>query len=370
MTVLTSTGRQPRTLESYLGMRASTCLPAEPPVRRVVELTQLVWAIELEGGEKVVAKYHADGAVTSDQPHDVLAVECRILELLAAQGCPVPRVLSVDAQTLFIFYEHGGDRTIDDLCQEPPIDGGEYRELGRELVAGFCRIDSVLNSHRDEIQHLVTPAARIRSLPATAARVKAGALEGLAKLLNLCGNEATALSLATCIREISHWLSGRAPTLGSTDYNARNVVVDSAGGELTFIEFARVGWDWPERRLVQYATSLGAGRPDGRFVSLVDPGIVEFYAQRQDDDVDGRAAALDGHHILFNLNAAAMLFRALAEPHMPGHCALLRAWHNPERRIAQLVEAIAAPLTANRLCAQFRNAFATTVRHSSMEIDT
>ena len=369
MTVLTSTGQQPQSLESYLGMRASAFLPGEPSVLGVVELTETVWVIELERGEKVVAKHHGDGTVTAGQPDDALAVERRVLDLLVAQGCSVPRVLDVDPQTLFVFYEYRGGRTVDDLCQQGPIRGDDECRLGRKLVDGFCQIESALATHRAELQHLVTPTARIDALPATAARAEAGALEGLAKLLNLCGNRATTPSLATCIREISRWLSGRALTLGSTDYNARNIVIDSAG-ELSFIEFARVGWDWPERRLVQYATSLGAGRPDGRFVSLVDPDIVEFYAQWQDDDVDGRAAALDCHHILFHLNAAAMLFRALAEPHIPGHCALLRAWHNPERRIAQLVEAIAAPLTANRLCAHFRNAFATTVRHSSMEIDT
>ena len=369
MTVPTSTQQPPQSLESYLRMRASACLPGEPSVLGVVELTETVWVIELESGEKVVAKYHGDGAVTARQADDVLAVERRVLDLLGAQGCSVPRVLGADPQTLFVFYEYKGDQTVDDLCQQAPPRTHSRCRLGRELVDRFCQIESALAAHREELQHLASPAARIEVLPATAARAEAGALKGLARFFGLCDNGATGAALASYVREISRQLSSREPTLGSTDYNARNIVADGEWGRpISFIEFSRIGWDWSERRLVQYATSLGAGRPDGRFVSLIQPDFVEYYAHCGGDP-ESRAAALDGHHILFHLNAAALLFRALDEPHLPPHRILLRAWRNPQRRIAQLVELIATPLTGDRLCAQFRDAFAATVRHSSMEID-
>ena len=50
------------------------------------------------------------------------------------------------------------------------------------------------------------------------------------------------------------------PDVGSLDYNARNVVLDEARGRVTLLDFAATGVDWPERRLVQYATATGGGR--------------------------------------------------------------------------------------------------------------
>ena len=50
---------------------------------------------------------------------------------------------------------------------------------------------------------------------------------------------------------------GGEPDVGSLDYNARNVVLDEAGGRVTLVDFAATGVDWPERRLVQYATATG-----------------------------------------------------------------------------------------------------------------
>ena len=368
MTVSSSTQQHPQSLQSYLRWRVPACLPGEPLVHRIVELTDVVWIIELEGDERVVAKHQVCGADTKDQPDDMLAVEPRILDLLVGEGCSVPRVLGVDPETFFIFYEYRGDRTVDDLCQQqaPRAVGGQ-RDLWRQLVTEFCQIESTLATHQRELEHMVTATARIEELSATAARVEAGALEGLAKMHSLCGTDAPAVALDS-VRELSRRLSARAPTLGSTDYNARNIVVDGGlegGALLTFIEFARIGWDWPERRLVQYATSLGAGRPDGRFISLIGPDTVNCYARWGGGDAEGRAAALDGHHILFHLNAAAMLFRALDAPHLPRHRALLDAWRNPEQRAAQIVEAICAPLTGDRLCSRFREMFASAMTHVS-----
>ena len=342
-------------------------------VHRIVELTDVVWIVELEGTARVVAKHQVCGADTKDQPDDMLAVEPRILDLLVGEGCSVPRVLGVDAETFFIFYEYRGDRTVDDLCQQQALRAvGGQRELGRQLVTEFCQIESTLAAHQRELEPMVTPTARIEELSATAARVEAGALEGLAKIHRLCGADAPAVAFDS-VRELSRWLSARAPTLGSTDYNARNIVVDGGlegGALLAFIEFARIGWDWPERRLVQYATSLGAGRPDGRFISLIGPDTVNCYAQwgGGGDEEDVEAAALDGHHILFHLNAAAMLLRALDTPQLPRHRALLDAWRNPEQRVAQIVEAICEPLTGDHLCSRFREMFASGVRHVSGEI--
>lgn len=369
MTVSSSTQQQPQSLQSYLRWRVPACLPGEPLVRRIVELTDVVWIVELEGNARVVAKHQVCGADTKDQPDDMLAVEPRILDLLAGQGCSVPRVLGVDPETCFIFYEYRGDRTVDDLCQQQALRAvGGQRNLGRQLVTEFCQIESTLATHQHELEHMVTPTARIEELSATAAQVEAGALEGLAEMHSLCGAGATAAALDS-VRELSRRLSARAPTIGTTDYNARNIVVDGGlegGARLTFIEFARIGWDWPERRLVQYATSLGAGRPEGCFISLIGPDTVNCYAQWGGGGDEGeRTAALDGHHILFHLNAAAMLSRALDAPHLPRHRALLAAWCNPEQRATQIIEAICEPLTGDRRCSQFREMFASAMTHVS-----
>ena len=73
-----------------------------------------------------------------------------------------------------------------------------------------------------------------------------------------------------------------APTaLGGLDNNARNVVI--ADENPTFIDFASIGWNWQEMRLVQLFNSIGAflstPSENANFVSLLDRELVNTYAE-------------------------------------------------------------------------------------------
>jgi hypothetical protein len=266
----------------------------------------------------------------------------------------VPCPLDVDTETRFVYFEYCGDRTLDDLAQESDVSG----HLSAQLVAGFCQIEQVLSEHRDRLlPHVSAAATPGHSIEATT-RARVEMRENLARILAHCSaSDAAGRVLASYLDDIWSDLSQREPSLASTDFNARNVVVDSDSETASFIEFAKIGWDWPERRLVQYTTSLGAGREDGQLVCPLTPELVEQYAQ----GVAGGALALDGHHILFHLQATAMLCRALERPMRPRHRALLHAWQRPRHRLQQHVNTLASSLTFGTPTADFRSLFSEVV---------
>ena len=307
------------------------------------------------GGERVVAKHQAfaDCAGPAD---DLLAVEEKVLELLAAANCPVPRVLGTDPDTRFIFFEHRGRSTIDDLCQTiPPASA----ELNRSVIDGFCEIESAFAARREELVPLTSPAGTRRQLTSRDRRSLLNAEEGVDNLARRLGATGAEIRhLIDLLRAITERLGSRLPTLGCMDYNARNIVVEENTHRACFIEFAKIGWDWPERRLVQYGTSLGAGYDEGQFVGLIKREVAGFYAARNPEDHCGRALALDGHHLHFNLNAFAMLAVALDDPDKPANRALLGVWRRPQRRLRQLTEAVARPLSDDPLCTGFRRSIA------------
>ena len=308
------------------------------------------------GGERVVAKHQVFEDMTGGPADDLLAVEERVLELLAAANCPVPRVLGTDPDTRFIFFEHRGRLTFDDLCQTIPSGSAE---LGRSIIAGFCEIESVFAARQKELVPVTSPAGTRRQLALRDERSLQGAEEGVGRFARGAGVSGEEIRhLTELLRAITARLGSRLPTLGCMDYNARNVVVDESTQQSCFIEFAKIGWDWPERRLVQYGTSLGAGRDEGEFVGLIKCPVVDYYAGKDSDDYCGRALALDGHHLHFNLNAFAMLATALDDPDKPANRALLGVWRPPRRRLRQLVEAVARPLSDDPMCTEFRRSIA------------
>ena len=351
-----------------LGPRTAPDLSLEDYLRRVVpdycqtgqrvidimELSAGVWAVELQDGSRIVAKHQAFGAFNPGRDStaapcadDLLVVEPKVLDILGEHHCPVPGVLAVDEETRFIFFEHRGEHTLDDVVQA----SGVSRDLSRKLVAGFCNIERVLAKHHRDLVPLASTAATGAHLPQAASRASAQSQEGLARILGLCATPGGAGdSLEPLLDGLCTMLSQREPTLASTDFNARNVVIDAVTDAVSFIEFAKIGWDWPERRLVQYATSLGAGRVDGSFICCLGPEALSHYARFSGDG----GGALDGHHILFHLQAAAVLCRALERPALPRHRALLQAWQRPRHRLRQLVDTLVQPLTVDTQATEFR----------------
>jgi hypothetical protein len=93
-------------------------------------------------------------------------------------------------------------------------------------------------------------------------------------------------------------------------------------------------------------------------VGLIAGDAARTYIARDSAGRCGRALALDGHHLHFNLNALAMLGGALDHPDKPTNRALLAAWRRPRQRMRQLVEAIARPFSDDPNCLEFRRSMA------------
>jgi hypothetical protein len=141
----------------------------------------------------------------------------------------------------------------------------------------------------------------------------------------------------------------RSPrSIGCLDYNARNAVAGPEG--IRFVDFSSVGWDWPERRFVQYVTGLGAHRRGGRPVSPLTPELAGRYAGFRHDldpaaDEASVTRAVDAHDLLFHLVMLDRIDRARRFPELPESELLSRAWDGLEARVAQARRHLGRPLS-------------------------
>lgn len=331
---MTSTGSADRdpALERHLARVATRILSGRSAVQSMAPVAPGVWRLQLDDGGMVIAKHHPFAWAAAGTPRDPVAVEEKVLGLLHRAGCPVPAFLGADPEAQVVFLEDLGRETLDDWLQENPrADRAPY---ARAALTGAIIIEKVLVTHTDELEEQVAIGAGRVDLEAAWQSAVTQARGGLALLLESAPKRRqTAEDLLAAVGDD---LIERAPTLGSVDYNARNVVLDRDRGALGFIEFSAIGWDWPERRLVQYTTGLGAHRPAGRLAPLLDRASAAGFGE-----ADADLRALDGHRAVFLLNAAGMLAQALTG--QGDRSALLAAWTDPNRRIRELLTELARP---------------------------
>ena len=319
-------------------------LPGRPAVRAIEPYNDEVWRVEAEGGHKVVVKQQLFGFLTRGKAFDLLRVECDVLGLLRGAGCPVPAVLGIDEEAQCIFLEWVGDRTLDAAIQ-----AGE-QAAARAAVAGLCAIERTLPAHAEKWVSRVAPGVGCDDLAVSWDGVLASAGVGLNRMMQRLGRSFDAAASEALLQQMHGWLAARPPALGSSDYNPHNAVVDSSGTGVHFLEFAKIGWDWTERRLVQYTTSVGSGRADGRMRTLADAESARHYAETF-ARADG-ARALDYHKLFFLLQGAAMLCAALDGGPQAG--ALLSRWQHPQYRLRQFAAMLADDLSDDPLAAEFR----------------
>jgi hypothetical protein len=261
-------------------------LPGTPTVRRITGLADDVWLVDLADGGRLVAKHQFYGIYTRDEPHDLLRVEFDALRHLRQHGGAVPVAFGIDPEMQIILLEYAGRLTLAE--QIPSVDPSTRRRLGARVLAGLFRIESLLAAPELEWGARVIPGADPGDLMTRWAEIGEIAVDGLSRLWRARRRDEMTAGLATQLKHLCRRLGERPPSLGATDYQPANIVVDEPCERITFLELAKVGWDWTERRAVQYTTSV-----DGSGTSLLDSGGVAASPLASD--------AVDGHHILFLL---------------------------------------------------------------------
>lgn len=315
-----------------------------PPIRAIAPLAEGVWRVEDADGRKIVVKYQLFGRLTQGTAYDLLEVERDVLGFLHRAGCPVPVVLGIDREAHCIFLQWVGDRTLDDAIQD-----GD-RATTMQAIRGLCAIEHAFSQRADQLAPRVVPSANRSALAAAWDEAGAQAHAGIEQLCRRLQQSLDA-GIQPLLETMHGWLAARPASLGSVDYNARNAIVEPGGTRIYFLEFAKIGWDWTERRLTQYNTSMGSGRQDGRMRSLLDASAARLYAEASGRS-DG-ARALDYHRIFFLLNSAALLCSALdGEPHAQ---ALRQHWKRPLARLRQCAAMLAQGLSTDSSAAEFRS---------------
>lgn len=354
----------PDPLHAAIKRAVPALLPGRPAVVRILPVSRSgglhpdVWDVTARDGTRLVAKHQAFAPLTRGQPHDLLDVEQTVCGLLRDAGCPVPRVYGVDPDVSLIFFGWCGDRTLDDCVQD--THPAPRSRLAERVLRGFADIRLVLQANAPNLAPRAFPGCDPDGLLEAWRSATGGLPENLPVLVErLTGSPPPHPARARrLLAELLHRLGRVPPELGPTDYNARNIVLDAPPETPRFIEFAKLGWDWPERRLVQYTTSLGAGRTDGGFYSLLSPRtrVVGTQASVACWGVEaGADVRLDGHHFVFHLLAARMLLAARESS--PEGRRLRDAWRNPESRLRQLRALLALPLSADPRLAELRALF-------------
>ena len=315
-----------------------------PPVRAIAPLAEGIWRIKDADGRKVVVKHQLFGRLTQNTAYDLLEVERDVLSLLHSAGCPVPAVLGIDQEAHCIFLQWVGDRTLDDAIQ-----AGEWAAT-RQAIVGLCEIERVCAQHLDQLEPRVVPSANRAALATAWDEAGTRAHAGIEQLCSRLQRPLDA-EMRLLLEAMHGWLAARPAALGSVDYNARNAVVEPEGTRVYFLEFAKIGWDWTERRLTQYTSSMGSGRQDGRMCSLLDAPAARLYTEESERS-DG-ARALDYHRIFFLLNSAALLCAALdGESHA---LALRQHWKRPHARLQQCASMLAQGLSTDPSATEFRS---------------
>ena len=109
--------------------------------------------------------------------------------------------------------------------------------------------------------------------------------------------------------------------------------------------FGGIGWDWSERRIVQYFQQPGfKSRGRKLFINLLNREVIGAYANRalayrsgiSEEDI---FVQLDYHNILFYLSVVHRLLEAVAQPTRgKKNRALLKAWEDAGARLARALE--------------------------------
>ena len=314
------------------------------PIRHGTLERNNVWRLTAMG-RAYLLKQHLITQPVAESIFTPFQTEIAVLLRLHQAGCRVPELYWWSESASCLLMAWCGDTTLEDLAQETPID--ELKQIVQNTVRAFCQLEDGFARSADVLKPYIYPL----DYPAFLGDTMGVLLDQGRKTLDYLGwmrgepmpsNQAARLDAIW--ERLSNRLHRATLTLGSLDYNARNIVVD--GETPTFIDFGSIGWDWGERRLVQSLNSLGTNRANGNFVSLLGMEIVEEHASqvaqhRESCSEMEIAAQVDYHHLLFYLSIIYRLLQSTAQPEAAESKATLQAWGAPKARFQRALGLLA-----------------------------
>ena len=255
-------------------------------------------------------------------------IESTVLSVLHRNGCRVPKIIWKSEGSHALLLEWCGEATLDTLAQSGS--SATLKPILQTALMELCRVETVFAENREPL----TPYVFRFDVDTTLQRL----LEQGRKTLGYLGGTLTSSQTAHLDKTwtlLSNRLRTASPTLDSLDYQSRNIVISEKAPFL--IDFSSVGWDWQERRLVQFFNSIGANQEGANFVSLLNRELVDTYAvwvtsHREICPPAEIAARVDSHHLLFYLSVIHQILRAVAQPETSESRTLLKAWGDPKAR--------------------------------------
>ena len=290
------------------------------------------------GTESYLLKQHDITTSVVDAGYTPLQIETAVLSLLHDNGCQVPRVIWHSEHQHALLLEWCGDFTLDALAQRSEKLLQHPTQLLHTILRELCEIETCFTTHAAQFAPYVFPFNAQTTLRDLLERGKK-VVGYLSHLSDTPMSSAQTETLTNAWHAFANSLQNAPLTLGNLDNNARNIVIRDAAP--FFIDFASIGWNWQEMRLVQLLNSIGAflvsPSETGRFVPLLDRELVNTYAEwvsrhRETSPPTEIAARVDSHHLLFYLSVIDQLLRAVAAPEATENRMLLEAWGDAQKR--------------------------------------
>lgn len=278
-------------------------------------------------------------------------IESTVLSILHRNGCRVPKIIWKSEGSHALLLEWCGELTLDAVAQSRPT--STLKPILQTALMELCRVENVFAENAERL----TPYAFRFDLDTTLQ----DSLEHGRKTLGYLGDSMPSSQMAhldTAWTVLSNRLRAAPPTFDSLDYQSRNIVISEETPFL--IDFSSVGWDWQERRLIQYFNSIGAHQEGANFVSLLNRELVATYAawvtsHRETCSSEEIAARVDSHHLLFYLSVIHQILRAVALPEASASRTLLKAWGNLKARYkSALMQVIHTDLSDDVYTTQIR----------------
>ena len=312
------------------------CLHVVPIKHGSVERNNL-WRVIVDR-QSYVLKQHFITRPIGDSAFTPFEVESFALSTLSEAGCSVPKVVWQSDLDFCLLLEWRGESTLDDAAQSTPLES--LKETITGALGEFCQIEKSFADRYADFAPYVYPLDYPTYLLQTMDDMLDRGRKTLGYLARLSG-EPAASDIDELWSSFAQVFHENSATLGALDYNARNIMIDA--GDITFVDFGSIGWDWSERRIVQFFNSLGANREGGNYLNLLNRDVIRAYASRAITYRSGSSeedifTQLDYHNILFYLSVVHRLLEVVTRPTSEKNRALLRAWGNAGARLTRALE--------------------------------